>query len=211
MKVLLREDVDNLGYAGEVYTVADGFGRNYLIPEGLAVLATSNAMNQANAWRKKAESRREEMRAEYEALAIKINETTLTYTARAGQTGKLYGSVTTSQITDDLNEQLGTEIDRRKVGNEPLRQLGEQQVVVRLNADIQPHVTVIVEPEEGSPYLAAAAFEVDEVVVESDEDGEVVEVIETVVTVEDEEQDFQDILEDLTEDTVVEEATEELE
>ena len=128
-----KKDVDNLGYAGEVYKVADGYGRNYLIPKGMAVLATPNVMQQADAWRKKAEARREELRAEYEALAAKIEETSLNYTARAGDTGKLYGSITTSQITDDLNEKLGTDIDRRKVGVEPLRQLGEHKVIVRLS------------------------------------------------------------------------------
>ncbi len=125
MKVLLKEDVDNLGYAGEVFKVADGYGRNYLIPKGMAVLASPSVMKQAEVWRKKAEARRAELRAEHEALSVKIEETTLTFTARAGDTGKLYGSITTAQITDALNEKLGTDIDRRKVGIEPLRQLGQ--------------------------------------------------------------------------------------
>lgn len=149
MKVLLKEDVDNLGYAGEVYEVADGYGRNYLIPRGMAVMADPSVLKQAEVWRRKAEARRAELRAEYEALTARIEETTLTYTARAGDTGKLYGSVTTSQITDSLNETLGTDIDRRKVGTEPLRQLGDHQVIVRLSADFQPHVTVVIEPEDG--------------------------------------------------------------
>ncbi|MDX1415214.1 MAG: 50S ribosomal protein L9 [Candidatus Promineifilaceae bacterium] len=156
MKVLLKEDVDNLGYAGEVHKVADGYGRNYLIPKGMAVLANPSVMKQAEIWRKKAEARRAELRAEHEALSVKIEETTLTFTARAGETGKLYGSVTTAQIADALNSELGTEIDRRKVGVEPLRQLGEHQVVVRLSGDFQPHVTVRIESEDG---LLAPAFE----------------------------------------------------
>jgi large subunit ribosomal protein L9 len=157
MKVLLKEDVDNLGYAGEVYKVADGYGRNYLIPKGLAVKATPSVMKQADVWRKKAEARREELRAEYEALSVKIDEASLSYTARAGDTGKLYGSITTSQITDDLNELLGTDIDRRKVGVEPLRQLGEHKVIVRLSAEFQPNVTVIIESEDGTPFVAEDA------------------------------------------------------
>jgi large subunit ribosomal protein L9 len=148
MKVLLKEDVENLGLAGEVYDVANGYGRNYLVPKGFAVKATPGVMNQAEIWRKKAEARRAEIRAEYEALAEKITEVTLNYTARASETGKLFGSVTTAQITDDLNAELSTEIDRRKVGVESLRQLGEHKVVVRLNADIQPELTVIIEGEE---------------------------------------------------------------
>ena len=148
MKVLLKEDVENLGLAGEVYDVANGYGRNYLVPKGFAVKASPGVMNQAELWRKKAEARRAEIRAEYEALAEKIMEVTLNYTARASETGKLFGSVTTAQITDDLNAELTTEIDRRKVGVESLRQLGEHKVVVRLNADIQPELTVIIEGEE---------------------------------------------------------------
>jgi large subunit ribosomal protein L9 len=148
MKVLLKEDVENLGLAGEVFDVANGYGRNYLIPKGFAVKASPNVMNQAEIWRKKAEARRAEIRAEYEALAEKITAVTLNYSARASETGKLFGSVTTAQIADDLNEELGTEIDRRKVGVEPLRQLGEHKVVVRLSADIQPEVTVVIESED---------------------------------------------------------------
>lgn len=150
MKVLLKKDVDTLGYAGEVYTVADGYGRNYLLPQGLAVKATPNEMKKAEAWRKQAEIRREEMRAEHEKLSARIVDVVLTFEARAGDSGKLYGSITTSQIADDLNEMLGTDIDRRKVGTEPLRQLGEHKVVVRLSGDYQPELTVIINPEGGT-------------------------------------------------------------
>lgn len=147
MKVLLKEDVDNLGYAGEVHTVADGYGRNYLIPQGFAVKATPDVMKQAEAWRRRAEAHRAEMRAEYDLLAEKIRGVTISFTARAGDTGKLYGSITTAQIADRLNEVLHTEIDRRKVGTEPLRQLGEHRVPVRLSADHHPEFAVIIQPE----------------------------------------------------------------
>lgn len=149
MKVLLKEDVDNLGYAGEIHDVANGYGRNYLIPRGLAVVATSGSVRQAEAWRKKAEARREEIRAEYEALSERINATTLNFEARAGENGRLYGSITTMQITDLLNDTLGTDLDRRKVGTDPLRDLGEHKVVVRLSGDFQPEVTVVVANEDG--------------------------------------------------------------
>ena len=159
MKVLLKQDVDNLGLAGEVHKVAPGFGRNYLIPKDMAVIATPKTLKQADAWRKKAENRREELKAEYAALAAKIADVTLTFTARAGENGRLYGSVTTSQITDELNAVLGTEIDRRKVGEEALRQLGTHEVVVRLSGDFQPNVTVVVEPEGGEQIAAEATTE----------------------------------------------------
>lgn len=150
MKVLLKKDVDTLGYAGEVFTVADGYGRNYLIPQGLAVKATPNEMKKADAWRKQAEIRREELRAEHEKLSARIVDVVLTFEARAGDSGKLYGSITTTQIADDLNELLGTDIDRRKVGTEPLRQLGEHKVAVRLSGDYQPELTVVINPEGGT-------------------------------------------------------------
>ena len=174
MKVLLKEDVENLGYAGEVYKVADGYGRNYLIPKGMAVIAKPSVLKQAEAWRKKAEVRRAELRAEHELLAERIEQTTLTFTARAGNTGKLFGSITTAQITDTLNETLGTEIDRRKVGTEPLRQLGEHKIVVRLSSDFQPNVTVVIESEGGEVLVATEeveieAAEVDEVDRETEE------------------------------------------
>jgi large subunit ribosomal protein L9 len=160
MKVLLKEDVYNLGYAGEVHMVADGYGRNFLLPKGFAVKATPQVMKQAEVWRKQADARREELRAEYDALSDRIRAVTLSFTARAGDTGKLYGSITTSQIADDLNEMLGTDIDRRKVGTDQIRQLGEHQVVVRLDADHHPAFTVVVHPEAGSPAAAAAAAEI---------------------------------------------------
>ncbi len=172
MKVLLKKDVDNLGYAGEVHQVAPGFGRNYLIPKGLAVKANPSVMKQAEGWRKRAETRRAELRAEYEALAARIQETTLTFAARAGETGKLYGSITTAQIADDLNEALGTEIDRRKVGIEPLRQLGEHKVVVRLSAEFQPELTVSIESEDVVETAVAPAAEAEPVEVEEETPAE---------------------------------------
>ena len=146
MKVLLKEDVDNLGYAGEVMDVANGYGRNYLIPKGYAVMATPGVLNQASSWRERAAVRMAEVRKEHEALAAKISGATLEFEARAGDTGKLYGSVTTAEIVDKLNEELGTEIDRRKVIADPIRQLGEHHVTVRLSRDYNPFVTVNVIP-----------------------------------------------------------------
>ncbi len=148
MKVLLKEDIENIGYAGEVHKVADGYGRNYLIPRGMAVIATPNVMKQAEVWRKRAEARRAEQRAEFEALSAQIQAVSLSFTARAGETGKLYGSITMTQVADALNEKLGIEIDRRKVGVEPLRQLGKHKIVVRLSGDFQPELTVVVEDED---------------------------------------------------------------
>ena len=106
-------------------------------------------------------------------MAAKIEGVRLTFTARAGETGKLYGSVTTSQIADDLNEALGTDIDRRKVGIEQLRQLGEHKVVVRLSGDFQPELTVVIENEEGETGPVA------------EEVAEFIEVLEAAAEAED--------------------------
>ncbi len=172
MKVLLKQDVDNLGMAGEVYTVADGYGRNFLLPKGLAVKATPNVMKQAESWRKQAEARRAELRAEYDLLSEKIRAVSLSFTARAGDNGKLFGSITTHQIADQLNETLGTEIDRRKVGTEALRQVGEHMVPVRLNADYHPEFRVVILQEgavveTAAPVVAEVVEEAAEVVDEA--------------------------------------------
>ena len=147
MKVLLKEDVDNLGYAGEVHNVADGYGRNYLLPRGLAVLATEGVLKQASAWRARAEARRAELRSEYEALNEKINGTHLVFHARAGETGRLYGSVTMMDVAERLNEELGVDIDRRKFDSQPLRDLGEHRITIHLDREFHPQVVVNVHPE----------------------------------------------------------------
>lgn len=159
MKVLLKEDVESLGYAGEVKDVANGYGRNYLLPRGLAVLATKSAMNQAEAWREKAEARRAALRAEYDLLSERIEAVSLEFFAKAGDSGKLYGSVTNIDITDALSEALGTEIDRRKVDGGPLRMLGEHSVVVRLDVDHHPAFTVTVRNEDADAEAEAEAAE----------------------------------------------------
>ena len=178
MKVLLKEDVDSLGYAGEVRTVADGYGRNFLLHKGLAVKATPNVMKQAETWRKRAEVRRSELKAEYDLLSEKIRGVELSFTARAGDNGKLYGSITTAQIADQLNEALGTEIDRRKVGTEPLRHVGDFSVPVRLSGDHHPEFRVVV-LAEGAPVettrnvVEEAVEEVEEEVATEVEETEV--------------------------------------
>ncbi|MCB8950962.1 MAG: 50S ribosomal protein L9 [Ardenticatenales bacterium] len=161
MKVLLKEDVENLGYAGEVYAVADGYGRNYLIPRGLAVKASPKVMKQAESWRQRAAARREQQRAEFAALAARISATELAFEAKAGETGKLYGSVTTADVVEALNAALGIDLDRRLVVSEPLRQLGKHHVPVRLSAEFHPTVTVVIREEGAVEADEEAAEETD--------------------------------------------------
>ena len=156
MKVLLKEDVEHLGYAGEVRKVAAGYGRNYLLPRGLAVMANTAALKQAEAWRDRAAARRAQIKAEYDELSRKIVAVALVFEARAGETGRLYGSITPTQISEALAAQLGAEIDRRKIETGPLRELGEHSITVRLDKDHTPQFTVTINPEGAAEAEAAA-------------------------------------------------------
>lgn len=171
MKVLLKQDVENLGYAGEVHKVADGYGRNFLLPRSLAEVASPSALKKASAWRERAEARRNQMKAEYAALAEKIQGVSLEFSAKAGDSGKLYGSITPAAIVDALNEKLGAEIDRRKVRVDPLRQLGDHSVTVRLDTEYAPkfNVTIVSEDDEEDEVDAA---DVDEAITEAVADAD---------------------------------------
>jgi large subunit ribosomal protein L9 len=149
MKVLLLQDVYNLGQAGEVKTVADGYGRNYLLPMGLATLATPAALKRAERIKQIAMEKRAREKADAEALAQLIGNTMLTFSARAGEKGKLYGSITASQIAQALAQKVGLEsFDKRKVIlREPIREVGTYSVTIRLSAEVTPTVTVVVMPE----------------------------------------------------------------
>lgn len=158
MKVLLTQDVYNLGHAGEVKTVADGYGRNYLLPRGMAVLATPGAVKRADAIKAAALRRRAQEQSDMEAVAQVINGATLTFTARAGEKGKLYGSITTAQIAEKISALLGREFDRRRIAlREPIRNVGSYAVQVRLAMDITPVVNVVVTPEGAAAASASAA------------------------------------------------------
>lgn len=149
MKVVLTRDVSKLGRAGTVATVSDGYARNYLIPKGLALPAKGGVLKQADSFRA-AEARREDrLHQEVTALAERLTGVSVSFKARAGEEGKLYGSVTTAEIAAALTEKIGVEIDKRKIAiEEPLRELGTHQVTVRLTAELTPQVTVVIEREE---------------------------------------------------------------
>jgi large subunit ribosomal protein L9 len=146
MKVLLLRDHDKLGKAGDIKNVADGYARNYLLPRGLAVLATDGALKQADTIRKSEEKRRARLYAEAQAVANQLTGTTLTFHALVGETGKLYGSITANDIVEAIKREKGIEVDKRKVDlREPLRSLGTHTVPIRLATDLAPTVTVVVE------------------------------------------------------------------
>lgn len=170
MEVLLLQDVPNLGKAGEIKKVSDGYARNYLIPQGLAKLATPGVKKQAEQIRRAAERRRQQARRDAEALAERIAQLTLQFTAKVGETGRLYGSITAAQIAERLSEELGVEIDRRILGlDQPIRELGTYEVPVRLMADLAPTVRVEVVGEHGETAESIAATQAEKQAAEEDQ------------------------------------------
>ncbi len=150
MKVLLKKDVDTLGYAGEIFDVSAGYGRNFLMPQGLAVPATPGTLKQAKAWMDQAAARREQLRQEYAALVERLNGSSITFHALAGESGRLYGSVTTEQIAEKIQEEIGVEIPRKKISvpGKALRTLGAHNANVRLDGEFSATVRVNVLAEE---------------------------------------------------------------
>jgi large subunit ribosomal protein L9 len=146
MKVVLRADVDNLGNKGDIVDVADGYARNYLVPRGLALKASSGSQKQADAMRRNREVRDSRDREAAQALAAQFEGRTITIKARAGAEGKLFGSVTSVDVAEAVQKQTGAEIDRRKISlDEPLKELGGVDLQVRLHTDVLANLHVEVE------------------------------------------------------------------
>lgn len=151
MKVLLLKDVYKLGRAGDVKRVADGYGRNFLIPQGLAVLATAGAVKQAEGIRSRANEQRAAVNKEMGGVAEKVTGLVIGFPVRAGETGKLYGSITHQMIADEISRKSGVTIERRQIDCQPIRVLGEHHCVVRLTVDLNPEVKIIVHREGETP------------------------------------------------------------
>lgn len=144
MEVILREHVDNLGRRGDVVKVADGYARNYLLPRKLALTVTDSNKRQIDRERKIAETREAEERQTAEAVASRLSQTELVIARRVGETEALYGSVTAADIAEGLAAK-GLEIERRRIQlAEPIKQLGEFAVPVRLHRDVTADVKVVV-------------------------------------------------------------------
>lgn len=159
MKIILTRDVENLGHSGEIKNVAGGYARNYLIPKGLAVRATASAQKEYERRRAAEERRHAKMESRAEELAVQLRDVTLTFRAKAGETGRLYGSITTGQIAEALGEATGESFDRRKhILSDPLREVGEHVISVRLSPDVTAEVQAIVHPE-GGEYVPTAEAE----------------------------------------------------
>ena len=144
MKVIFLEDVPNVARAGEVKQVADGYGRNFLIPKKLALLATPSAISSIDAQRRT----RTQDQTQIEALAEQLEGKEVILKARAGVKDRLFGSITSADIASELQNTTGLVIDKRKVElAEPLRQLGSYEVAIKLAKDIAPKIKVIITEE----------------------------------------------------------------
>jgi large subunit ribosomal protein L9 len=158
MKVLLIKDVYKLGRAGDVKRVADGYGRNFLIPQGLAVLATPGALKQADRIREKSAAIRAIQNNEMAAVAEQLAKVKLSFGARAGETGKLYGSITSQDMADAIADKASIIIKRQQIDMQPLRTLGEHTIRIRLTMDLIPELKVTVYREgEAEPSLPVEA------------------------------------------------------
>ena len=156
MKVLLVQDVDKLGSAGDVKEVSGGYGRNYLMPKGLAVLATRGQVKQAEERLAMQRKRTDAARKDAESLAARISGQTLRFTARVGELDRLYGSITSADIAEKILAQTGGEIDRRKIDlDESIKRIGIYPIKIRLMAGLEPMVNVVVEGQEGDIELPA--------------------------------------------------------
>ena len=143
MKIVLREDVDNLGRKGDLLDVADGYARNFLVPRGLALKATKGIVRQSESMRRNRAAREERDRGAADELAARLMGTKIELRARAGEGGKLFGSVTASDVADAVSAQTGVELDRRKIElDEPLKELGPADVVVRLHPEVVATISV---------------------------------------------------------------------
>ena len=157
MKVMLVKDVYKLGRAGDIKKVADGYGRNFLIPQGLAVIATAGALKQVEKIRSQAEVRRTEQNSELKDLASHIKGLVLSFSAKAGETGKLYGSITTQDVATAIQEKTRYEVKKQQIDMQPIRNLGEFTAHVRLTMDLVPEVKVVVHREGEAVEEAAGA------------------------------------------------------
>ncbi|HOE35363.1 MAG: 50S ribosomal protein L9 [Chloroflexi bacterium] len=147
MKVLLIKDVYKLGRAGDIKKVADGYGRNYLIPQGLALPATESSIKLSETIGQKASEKRAILNNELQGLADILSGLRLEFAVKAGETGKLYGSVTSQMVAEKVKELKGVELDRHQIVLEPIRTLGEYEVPVHLTIDLIPQLQVIVRRE----------------------------------------------------------------
>src|SRR5688572_4692585 len=143
MEVILRQAVDNLGHTGDIVKVSPGYARNFLLPRGLAYEATPGNRKRIEQERVRLEAAESERRGGAEAIAKRLEEVSLTFSARVGEEGKLFGSVTSADIAQQLEQQGFKEVEKRMIDlHEPIKALGVYRVPIRLHADVKPEIKV---------------------------------------------------------------------
>jgi large subunit ribosomal protein L9 len=149
MKVIFLQDVSTKGKQGEIKDVADGYARNFLFPRKLALPATPKAMKEAQARMEENKKKRERHQTELGQLAKRLEGTVLNFKAKAGEKGRLHGSITAADIAGKLTEIVGTEIDKKKIElDEPLRNLGTHEVVLGFAGGIEAKISIVIEEEK---------------------------------------------------------------
>lgn len=146
MEIILTQDVANLGYKYDVIKVKDGYGRNYLIPNKLAVIANESNLKQRNETLRQQEHKQAKLLADAQALAAKLAETAISVAVKANEDGKIFGTVTTTEISAALAAQ-GIEIDKKVITVEPIKELGEHTAVARLHREVKAEIKLNVVAE----------------------------------------------------------------
>lgn len=145
MRVMLTKDVPSIGVAGDMKNVADGYGRNYLIPQRLAVLAGRGIEVEGKRLREAAAKREAKARQEAQEQAEQIGDRTVVVRLRVGESDKVFGAITSEDIARALKQQHQVELDRRRIElKEPLKQLGEHRVPLRLHREVEAHINLII-------------------------------------------------------------------
>jgi len=161
MKLLLKEDVDGLGFCGDEVEVKDGYGRNFLIPKGKALLATPNNLKAFNHQKRVVQGKVTKVIAAAQAVADEIAKVTCLVKKKVGDTGKMFGSVTAQEVADLLKGQ-GVEVDRRKIQiAEPIKKAGEYKIPVKLHSEVTAEIKLVVEREQETAEATEAAAPVE--------------------------------------------------
>lgn len=143
MEVILQQDVKGLGKKGDVVNVADGYGRNFLLPRGLAVPATAGNIKQVDIEKETQRQKRERELQEAQEIAARIQGQKLQIATKVGESGKLFGSITSQEIAERLKRQYKVEIDKRKIElEEPIKSVGKHPVKIKIHPKVQVEITV---------------------------------------------------------------------
>ncbi len=149
MKVILLKDISGKGKAGEIKEVSQGFARNFLLPRGLALIATPAVIKQVDFGLQREENQEIVDQAKLAELAEQIKGSEIHFQARTGAGDRLFGSITAADIAEKLSQTIGSVVDKRKIDiDKPLRQVGSHEITIKLAKGLEPRITVVIEPEK---------------------------------------------------------------